>query len=107
MSKDVNIHVKTKALSKSNKTCKMSLRASIKSAIMSSRWAAVLLVASNGLPAALNRLPVLLDLLRLAIAVSSVAGKISQFFSDLKNRCDEAVASCKICEKGLRIFLRR
>ena len=33
-------------------------------------------------------------------AVSTLAGKISQFFSDFKNRCDEAVGSLQNVRKG-------
>ena len=100
MSKDVNIHVKTQGTGQ----VKQDLQDVTQSVNrvgdnveqMGSRSSRALEWFASGLKSLAGPL----GFAALITAVSSVAGKISQFFSDFKNRCDEAVGNLQNLRKG-------
>jgi hypothetical protein len=100
MSKDVNIHVKTEGTGQVNRDLQEVTqgvnRVGDNVEQMSSRSSRAIEWFTNGIKSLTSPL----GFAALIYTVANVAGKISQFFSDLKNRCDEAVANLQNLRKG-------
>jgi hypothetical protein len=100
MAKDVNIHVKTEGTQQVQQDLQQVTRGVNKVGEnveqMGSRSSRALEWFANGIKSLAGPL----GFAALAMAVSNVAGKISQFFSDLQNHCDEAVAKLQNLRKS-------
>jgi hypothetical protein len=100
MSKDVNIHVKTEGTGQVNRDLQEVAQGVNKVGEnveqMGSRSSRALEWFANGIKSLAGPL----GFAALIGAVSNVAGKISQFFNDLKNRCDEAVTNLQNVRKS-------
>ena len=100
MAKEVNIHVKTTGTGQVQQDLQQVTQSANKVSEnveqMGSRSSRALEWFASGIKSLAGPL----GFAALAMAVSNVAGKISQFFSDLKNRCDEAVSKLQNLRKG-------
>ena len=100
MSTDVNIHVKTDGTPQTRRDLQDISQDASKVGEnveqMGSRSSRAMDWFANGLKSLAGPL----GFAALVMAVSSAAGKISQFFSDFKKRCDEAVGNLQNMRKG-------
>ncbi|MGA2678265.1 MAG: hypothetical protein ABSF37_03070 [Sedimentisphaerales bacterium] len=100
MAKDVNIHVKTDGAPQATKDLDGIAQGATKVGEnveqMGHRSSRAMDWFANGLKSLAGPL----GFAAVIAAVSSLAGKVSQFFSDFKNRCDEAVDSLQNVRRG-------
>jgi hypothetical protein len=100
MAKDINIHVKTTGTQQVQQDLQQVTQGANKFSEnveqMGSRSSRALEWFASGIKSLAGPL----GFAALVMAIANVAGKISQFFSDLKNRCDEAVTNLQNLRKS-------
>jgi hypothetical protein len=100
MAKDVNIHVKADGAPQATKDLDGLAQGATKVGENVEHMGSRSSRAMNWFADGLKSLAGPLGFAAVITAVSSLAGKVSQFFSDFKNRCDEAVGSLQNVRKG-------